>query len=282
MLDAIMNGETITYTDVENQTGRHHYTEVPYDIGDLSMLCAENNMPLISVIVVNGQAGIPGNRFYDLWRKFYNDDCQDETRIFKQEFARVLEFQEWYRLADYLGIESHFTPQYRKLRSVKAADIGRINEFQDLPEILVDIYAGHKVTVERTKRHQLLLLGFAELLEHAGYKFFENPMDCYAYRYERVSLLIEAKTLDGTSSDEMRQVRTALSQVLYYENFNLGQAVLKENMSRLILFEREISLPHQVFLEKHGCNSIWKNNTNGFTGTAKAVQLMKNNGILLT
>ena len=271
------NLPTTTYKGVSEQTNRHQRTEVPYDIGDLSMICKQYDMPLISVIVVNQITQIPGDGFYPLCEDLYSNN-ESKEEIFRNELKKVQEYEGWGEFADLLGIRTKFTNSFRKVRSVTAEEIGSISEFKDIPEILIDLASSHTKTVERTARHQLLLKRFAKLLENAEYGLYEYPMDCLATNLTKPSLLIEAKTLDGSAPDEIKQVRAALSQILYYEEFNIDQVPGKNKIEKIILFESEISERHQQFLENNGCHSIWLSG-DYFAGSDTSITLLKTCGM---
>ena len=73
-------------------------------IGDLSLFCYENDMPLISVMVVNGDTYMPGAGFFRLYTNFTGNNVDDEFSVFKEELKKVREYEHWYRLSDLLGL----------------------------------------------------------------------------------------------------------------------------------------------------------------------------------
>ena len=74
--------------------------------------------------------------------------------------------------------------------------------------------------------------------------------------------------------------RELLAQLNYYEFFNLPtKAVVGHQIIRLAVFESEISIEHQRFLERHQVNVAW-HTAGGFAGTADALACLRGLGIL--
>lgn len=76
----------ITYKDMCNRTNNiiNPRTSSGY-LGDLSLLCYENNMPLISVMVVNSDTYMPGAGFFRLYKDLTGNEIDDEFSIFKEQ-----------------------------------------------------------------------------------------------------------------------------------------------------------------------------------------------------
>lgn len=76
--------------------------------------------------------------------------------------------------------------------------------------------------------------------------------------------MIEVKTLSSDGGDELYQMRRALSQLLYYEEFHLNQIpnisnkTYGDNLQKIAFFEHKIQDKYILFLEKHGCKVLWK------------------------
>lgn len=73
-------------------------------IGDLSLFCYENDMPLISVMVVNGDTYMPGAGFFRLYTDLTGNNVDDEFSVFKEELKKVREYEHWDRLSDLLDL----------------------------------------------------------------------------------------------------------------------------------------------------------------------------------
>jgi len=133
---------------------------------------------------------------------------------------------------------------------------------------------------ERTHRHQRLVQDFARLCENAGFKLFEDPFDCLAVGTRDRSILAEMKTLSGEPADERRQVQRALAQLNYYEFFNLPDEVVAGcQITRLAVFDAQISVEHQRFLEHQQVDVVWRT-ADGFAGTSAALTSLRDMGIL--
>lgn len=162
----------------------------------------------------------------------------------------------------------------KQWRSVKAEDIGRFSSeentlggnYENETQSLYDLSEGIASRRERTIRHHGIVRDIAKLLENNNFTLYENPIDCLALREN--ALIFEVKTLDGTDSDEMKQVRAALGQLLYYETFALDILDINENIppQKIALFESRISDDHIHFLEKYDCLVMWINENEEFVG----------------
>lgn len=64
LLDTVSGDQKIYYGDLENKVNLNMRQLWTY-LGQLSVFCFNNQMPLISVIVVNSKTDIPGEGFYE-------------------------------------------------------------------------------------------------------------------------------------------------------------------------------------------------------------------------
>jgi len=65
------------------------------------------------------------------------------------------------------------------------------------------------------------------------------------------------KTLDRSAIDEIAQVRAALSQLLYYDAFEVSADLRSNGLVLLAVFERPVAEDHIAFLESHGIAVGW-------------------------
>jgi len=93
----------------------------------------------------------------------------------------------------------------------------------------------------------MLVQRVAGICEGKGATLFEDPYDCLA-NFAPARLLMEAKTLDGTDSDEIHRVREALAQLLYYESFATNPVETGTPVIKIAVFELPISARHAVWL----------------------------------
>jgi len=87
----------------------------------------------------------------------------------------------------------------------------------------------------------------AKYYEDKEADLYENPFDCFAV-LDGDGFLVEVKTLDGTVSDEVKQVRNALSQLLYYESFAINPEMGATTINKIACFEQEPSQSHIEWL----------------------------------
>lgn len=152
----------------------------------------------------------------------------------------------------------------RNLRKVNYTNIATFNpndeddDSEDKNKTF-DLSSGILKRKKRTERHQDIVKLIALDLERAGYSLYENPVDCLAVKEKHNSLLFEVKTLDGSKSDERKQVQKAFVQLFYYEEFNVKNYTA-ENVEKVVVFEDRINDEHILFFNKNGIKVYWIDN----------------------
>lgn len=172
----------------------------------------------------------------------------------------------------------------RRHRRVSSAEIATTNQDDESTNSsgythTTDLSNAINTRRERTRRHHIIVRDFAEIIESYGYELIEDPMDCLALKEGSLGILSEMKTLDGSTEDERSCVRSALAQLLYYEQFESIE-LTNEAVQKFAVFETEISDEHKYFLERYNCLVLWKTE-NGFTGTDTALEFFRGHGISL-
>ena len=114
-----------------------------------------------------------------------------------------------------------------------------------------------EIRVDRTIRHNLIVRQLAQEIADAD-AFWEDPIDLLASVSGKL-LLAEVKRLDGSYSDEVRQVRSAASQLLYYEHFSLPEGALRAEVQieKLAVFESRPSNRHIDWLRSLSIAPVW-------------------------
>ncbi len=273
----------ITYTEIADQTKRDRRNEVPYDVGTLSLICNELDLPMISVLVVGKQKNkiynkyMAGDGFYDLWRDKYNDSTLNDLEIFDLELKRVKECKDWWKLEKHLKLKNRiFSKDYIPVSQVTCDEIGKNYNFEYYDIDKQDISLSKYARAERTKRHQELVRKISLKLSENGYRLYEGIMDCAAVKTGNKPLLIEVKTLAEDKSDELHQVRQALGQLLYYEEFHIYQIPginYKSEIIKIAYFEHKISNQYIDFLSKFNCYTLWLNEITDVNGIDNVIQL---------
>lgn len=107
----------ITYKDMCNRANNiiNPRTSSGY-LGDLSLLCYENNMPLISVMVVNSDTYMPGAGFFRLYKDLTGNEIDDEFSIFKEQLNKVRDYDNWDSFAKLLDLDIKMS-SYEKNRT---------------------------------------------------------------------------------------------------------------------------------------------------------------------
>lgn len=148
--------------------------------------------------------------------------------------------------------------------NLRSVDFGSIAKFAPTDEedektnSVADLTESIQTRKKRTERHHDIVKLIALDLEREGYSLYENPIDCLAALGGRPALLFEVKTLDGSESDEKKQVQKAFSQLFYYEMFNAKQ-FSDNGIEKIAVFESKIKDEHITFLEKNNIKVTWLN-----------------------
>ncbi len=83
-----------------------HPRQVGRNIGEVSRLCHELGLPLLSAKVISKNTQTAGEGFYPLYEMFGIDlNGRSEKELFKSELKSIRECKEWYKLADHLGLK---------------------------------------------------------------------------------------------------------------------------------------------------------------------------------
>jgi len=147
----------------------------------------------------------------------------------------------------------------RRHRSVTAESIAQTGEPTDegLP-VMTDLTEANTIRKHRTARHHQLVQQFALLLQQQGYHLMEDPFDILGVHANVHPILVEVKTLDGSTDDEKTQVRGALGQLLYYEGLDVPAEARAKGIIKTAVFEKAVSYDHKILLRDHSCSVVYK------------------------
>lgn len=108
LLLTVINRESIVeYNELANRISPPiFHRQVGREIGEVSKLCNELGLPLLSAKVISKGSGKAGVGFYNLMSELGIDTKgKSEKELFSQELKSIRECKEWYRLADYLNLD---------------------------------------------------------------------------------------------------------------------------------------------------------------------------------
>lgn len=110
LLAVIRNQRTITYSDLANRiTPPMHHRNVGKDIGEISKLCHQLELPLLSAMVVNKQSQEVGDGFFSLCKQLgIKVENSSESFLCTKELDKIRECADWHRLAEYLELDLTF------------------------------------------------------------------------------------------------------------------------------------------------------------------------------
>ncbi|MGL4739417.1 MAG: hypothetical protein ACRC41_01220 [Sarcina sp.] len=108
---------------------------------------------------------------------------------------------------------------------------------------------------ERTELHQACVKNLAIFLERNGFKLYESVIDCLAIKNSSV-MIFEVKTIIKDNEKDMRkQVRKALSQLLFYKHFRIPTEEEEIDVKLVAVFDNEIKKKYVKFLKEYNIDS---------------------------
>ena len=111
LLLSVKNKEmNVEYNELANRIDPPiHWRQVGRNIGEISKLCHELGLPLLSAKVVNKNSQRAGDGFYPLYEMLgIPTEGKTERELFRQEREAIRTCKEWYKLEDYLGLNIGF------------------------------------------------------------------------------------------------------------------------------------------------------------------------------
>ena len=168
---------------------------------------------------------------------------------------------------DYEYLEGSSAPAPAKTpMEVDPEDISKVPDFGELnPNGSFDLSAANEIRKKRTIQHHKAVASIAKLIAEEGFKVFEYPYDCLGHKAGTGSLLIEVKTLDGTTTDEHRQSVKALGQLKFYNHFHVPGELKKPNMAEVAAYNQTPSVSMVQFMNTNQIISVWSNEDYWFT-----------------
>lgn len=147
------------------------HTVLPVIIGDISKLCHQLGLPMLSMIVVNKNTQLPGEGFYKLYDELHNTNiCGNkffEDKIRKQIKEDLLNCNNWNKLTDHLGLSVEgITSDFE---SIFPEEIEK-EKFQEgsVKSVLVNKYERNPVAKRKCIEH------FGTQCQICGFKFSEK------------------------------------------------------------------------------------------------------------
>jgi hypothetical protein len=106
LLSVKKNERNVTYKELAGRVNPPiHHRHVGKNIGQVSILCHELGLPLLSAKVINQSTHTVGDGFYPLLKMMgIPTEGKTEAELCKEQIKAIRECTEWYKLEDYLGL----------------------------------------------------------------------------------------------------------------------------------------------------------------------------------
>ena len=97
----------VTYKELAKRVNTEiHHRQIGKHIAQISILCHELGLPLLSAKVRNQSTKMPGMGFYPLYEMMgIPTNGKTEQELYKSELQAIRNCKEWYKLEDYLGLD---------------------------------------------------------------------------------------------------------------------------------------------------------------------------------
>lgn len=106
LVSVAKENETITYNQLSQKLKNQiKPINLGHPIGELSKICYELGLPLISVLVVNQDTGIPGDGFYKLCSDLKGISEEEAMINLEKEKESVHKCSEWNKLLEYFNVD---------------------------------------------------------------------------------------------------------------------------------------------------------------------------------
>ena len=114
LITVIKKEPYVTYSELaERITPKMHWRNVGKHIGQVSKLCHQLGLPLLSAKVVNKNSRTVGDGFYGLCNELGIEvGNASERDLCKKEKVKIRECNKWYILSEYLGLNLDFKKPY--------------------------------------------------------------------------------------------------------------------------------------------------------------------------
>lgn len=233
---------------------------VGVNVGEISKLCHELGLPFLSAKVISKGTHVAGAGYYPFY-KMYNIDTHglSQRELFKLECKKIRECQEWYKLADHLGIKLDLP---RPEIEIRILPMSREEEFpgwsiEDVQNKyflkgLIDeqgYYYYRKQGME-TSAGSLVLFQFnntiiaaAKLLEIKKYEIPVEEEYYGAYIFDKNSVTV----FEPITFDEIHGIDTTVKpfsqtkQIIDYANFEKIQLLINSKKTPTIAEELPLS-----------------------------------------
>lgn len=114
LISVLKKEPNVAYSELaERITPKMHHRQVGHDIGQISKLCHQLGLPLLSAKVINKNSHTVGNGFFSLCEELGIDvGSFSEKELCKREITKIRECKRWYVLADHLNLPLDFERPY--------------------------------------------------------------------------------------------------------------------------------------------------------------------------
>ena len=137
LLTVIQKEMNVTYKELAERIDPPiHHRQIGRNIGDISILCSELGLPLLSAKVVNATSHTVGNGFFDLFNMLkLTTDNLSERELFVRELQRIRECTNWQVLSDHLNLDIVFEPKIGAVSSSKEIRLLPMSKQDEFPNM---------------------------------------------------------------------------------------------------------------------------------------------------
>lgn len=132
LISVIKKEPYVTYSELAERIDPPiHHRNVGKNIGQVSRLCYELGLPLLSAKVINKYSHNVGEGFFGLCQQLgVKTEGVSENELYKQEREKIRQCKEWYILAEYLHLKLDFEKPYIEIYpdEISADDINALIE----------------------------------------------------------------------------------------------------------------------------------------------------------
>jgi len=238
------------------------WRQVGHEIGEISKLCYKLRLPLLSAKVISRGKGTAGEGFFDLMKELGIDtEGKSEKELFSQELKKIRECSEWYKLAEYLGLDLIFPNT--EMSALPEKDHNVINE----KNYMISFYKEELKNVNT--EYFILDTHKSSVYEDIDFKYYYWEVTRYnqlkegtLFIYRRPQSSSEIKNqfyFFGTGKiEKIEQINTSLVRGTISKPILFDDPILQEDLQEFEFTYKKRGNSWEHFFNQYGMNKINK------------------------
>jgi hypothetical protein len=243
LISVIKKEPTIYYHELADRVvPKINPRNVGKHIGEVSKLCYELGLPLLSAKVINAQTQVAGEGFYPLYEELkIKTDGLSEKELCHRELKKIRECTEWYKLSDYLHLELDLPRAIKENKEIRILPMSKDLEFKGMPyEEIQQQFFIDQLSINGIYRYRGSGMNCPEgslVLFQIGSEIIASAIMSHVYKYDEPEdgIYYGEYVFDAESIEVFRPITA--DELARLDNNFLGFSRVKQRLSYEILPE---------------------------------------------